>query len=60
MLIEMEYYKCSHRVALEGGTPRQNYFSQYLLSEDHELLEDYKIILLMELILQIHLGGNFS
>ena len=37
-------YKCSQRVALEGGTPRQNYFHQHFLSEDHHgLLEDCEI-----------------
>ena len=38
-------YKCFHKVALEGGTPKQNYFHQNLLSDDHHgLLEDCKII----------------
>ena len=37
-------YKCSERVALEGGTPKQKRFHQHFLSEDHHrLLEDYKI-----------------
>ena len=40
-------YKCSEKVALEGGTPKQNYFHQHFLSEDHHgLLEDYKITLI--------------
>ena len=39
--------KCSQRVALEGGTPEQNYFHQYFLSEDHHgVLEDSKITLI--------------
>ena len=40
-------YKCSQRVALEGSTPKQNYFHQHFLSEDHHgLLEDCKITLI--------------
>ena len=40
-------YKCSQRVALEGGTPKQNYFHQHFLSEDHHgLLEDCEITLI--------------
>ena len=36
-------YKCSERVALEGGTPKQKHFHQHFLSEDHHrLLEDYE------------------
>ena len=33
--------RCSHRVVLEGGTPKQNYFHQHFLSEEHNgLLEN--------------------
>ena len=33
--------KCSHGFALGSVTPKQNYFDQYFLSEDHHrLLED--------------------
>ena len=41
-------YKCSQRVALEGGTPKQNYFHQHFLSEEdhHGLLKDCKITLI--------------
>ena len=40
-------YKCSQRVALEDGTPKQNYFHQHFLSEDyHWLLEDCEITLI--------------
>ena len=40
-------YKFSHRVALEGGTPKQNYFRQHFLSEDHHgLFEDCEITLI--------------
>ena len=40
-------YKCSLRVALEGANPKQNYFHQYFLSEDHYgLLEDCEITLI--------------
>ena len=36
-------YRFPQRVALEGGTPKQNYFNQHFLSEDHHgLLEDCK------------------
>ena len=34
-------YKCSQRIASEDGTPKQNYFHQYFLRENHRgLLED--------------------
>ena len=40
-------YKCSQRGALQGGAPKQNYFHQHFLSEDHHrLLEDCEIILI--------------
>ena len=40
-------YKCPQRVALKDGTPKQNYFHQDFLSEDHHrLLEDCKITLI--------------
>ena len=40
-------YKCPHRVALECGTPKQNYFHQHFLSEDHHVLpEDCEITLI--------------
>ena len=40
-------YKCFQRVALEGGTPKQNYLHQHFLSEDHHgLLEDCKTTLI--------------
>ena len=40
-------YKCYHRVALEGVTPKQKYFYQQMLSEDHHrLLEDFEIWLI--------------
>ena len=40
-------YKCSQRVALEGGAPKQNYFHQHFLSEDHHgLLEDCETTLI--------------
>ena len=28
-------YKCSQRIASEGGTPKQNYFNQHFLRENH-------------------------
>ena len=34
-------YKCCDRVALEAGTPKQNYFHQHFLSEDHHKLLEY-------------------
>ena len=40
-------YKCSQRVALEGGTLKQNYFHQHFLSEEHQgLLENCRITLI--------------
>ena len=40
-------YKCSQRAALEGVTPKQNYFHQHFLSEEHlGLLEDCQITLI--------------
>ena len=34
-------YKCSQSIASEGGIPKQNYFHQHFLSENHHgLLED--------------------
>ena len=40
-------YKCSQRTASEGGTPKQNYFHQHFLSENHHgLLEDCEIRLI--------------
>ena len=40
-------YKCSQRVALGGGTPKNNNFHQHFLSEDHHrLLGDCKITLI--------------
>ena len=40
-------YKCSHRVSLGGGTPKQNYFHQHFLSEGYDgLLEHWKITLI--------------
>ena len=40
-------YKCSQRIASEGGTPKQNYICYYFLSENHHgLLEDCEIRLI--------------
>ena len=40
-------YKCSQRIASEDGTPKQNYFHQHFLSENHHvLLEDCEIRLI--------------
>ena len=48
-------YKCSHRVTLEGGTPKQIYFHQHFLSEDHQgLLEDCEIIYKIYIIYEIY------
>ena len=42
-------YKYSERIASEGGTPKQNYFHQQFLSENHHgLLEDCEIIRLID------------
>ena len=39
--------KCSQRVALKGGNPKQNYYHQRFLSEDHHgLLENCKITMI--------------
>ena len=39
-------YKCSQRVALEGGTLKQNYFHQHFFGKDrYGLLEDCEITL---------------
>ena len=40
-------YKCSQRIASEGGTPKQNYFHQHFLRENHHgLLKDCEIRLI--------------
>ena len=40
-------YKCSQRIASEGGTLKQNYFHQHFLSENHHgLFEDCEIRLI--------------
>ena len=40
-------YKCSQRIASEVGTPKQNYFHQHFLTENHHgLLEDCEIKLI--------------
>ena len=40
-------YKCSQRIASEGGTPKQNYFQRHFLRESHPgLLEDCEIRLI--------------
>ena len=42
--LKEDNYKCSQRIASEGGTPKQNYFHQHFLRENHHgLLEDYEI-----------------
>ena len=40
-------YRCSTRVAWEGGIPKHNYFHQHFLKQDHPgLLDDCKIRLI--------------
>ena len=40
-------YKCSQSIASEGGIPKQIYFHQHFLSENHHgLLEDCEISLI--------------
>ena len=41
-------HRRSHRIALEGGTPKQNYFHQHFLSEDHHGLLQYCEITLID------------